>query len=774
MEKPLVRRSLSASLGSWCISLVHNPRRDENQNVTTSSVFNTEDASEALVLFPAYLAAFIGVGAACFALSHFVTYGDFSNYLVLLLAGAGITAYGSKCAPQRGRKIFKFARWGVALFLLALAISVRTSNIVTNSSDGETNSFVAIFIGLVTILSFLIIGVRSGGRIVSPCAPLVPCLSLFGLLCLISIDFIVQICFLVFLFSSLYLLSYDRYLRRIAPEISLGIIGAVAVARWPSRANVYKWALQSVLIAGVWFFSFFAGGLLLYLPVQAVLPNLISQPLSKLRTAARNLQFNYSGSASIIEVTGGNYALSDRVIMHITIQEGEPSGLWRGNVYEYYHRSRWEENPPEPEKLWGTVVDQNQGPNTSPYSPRQKITKFRFRRQLDSAASWIKSNRLPAEKGQFKDVLELVEPIDTHISTFYASGDFSNWIERPDMGNIDDDSGEAKIPYLVRSFYVAPRWSQLLNTPGYEKNLYNGKIPLALRNSLQLPKDKATQSTLAAIARQINIGKSERLDTPYRKVRAIGNYLLDNNYYSLNSPKVPPTKDAVVFFLTESHAGACDMFASSMVLLLREMNVPARIVSGYIQNDDYSSKQTDTNQRQMYVVRERDAHAWVEYYVPEYGWLSYDPTQGSRQLDSTLPTQIARFFDVPEFKVSPLLLFMPVIGLSLVFVGLRTNSSTQKNLSLSGQQVDLQRTIFDTYTKARVALNKRVAYESYLTPLDYENRVNRASISVEAKQEFAALTHLYLSAKYGQTPDVSPRSVEECLERLRVALKKGR
>jgi hypothetical protein len=771
MEKPPPRRSLSASLGSWCISLVHNPGREEYGNATnTPKGFHKErPASEALVLFPAYLAAFIGVAAVCFALSNFVTYGDFSRYLVFLLAGAGITAFGSKCAPCRVQKIFKIGRWVVASLVILLAISIPTSSDFTVGIDGDTNSYVAIFIGLVTIFSFLIIGVRSGGRIIPPNAPLIPCLSLFGMLCLISIDFVVAVCFLVFLFSSLYLLTYDRYLRRVAPEISQGVVGAIPIALWPSLAKVQKWALQSFVIAVVWCLSFFCGGLLLYWPIQAILPNLLSQPISKIRAATRNLQFNYSSSASAMEITGGNYVLSERPVLRITAQEGEPSGLWRGKVYEYYDRSRWEEYSPELQVSWETST----GITPDLQSPLQENKNlFQFRRHLDSVTSWEKSRKLSPEKGRFKNVLELVEPLDSQISVFYASGQFSNWLERPDMSSTDGDPTEIKIPYLVRSFFVEPQWSVLTNTAGYETNLENGKVPLMLRNSLQLPRDNETRRTLSAIARQINIQQQQTPKTPHQKVRAISSYLLENCYYALNSPKVPPTQDSVVFFLTESRAGACDMFASSMVLLLREMNVPARIVSGYIQNDDFSSVTSDSSQRRTYLVKERDAHAWVEYYVPEYGWLPYDPTQGSRQLDSTLPTQIAQLFNVPEFKVPPLLLFMPVVGLSLVFIGLRTATPVQKKTQFGEQQADLQRTIFDAYSKARAALHKRVTFESHLTPSDYENRVNRAPISVEAKQEFAALTHLYLSAKYGQTPEVSAHSVRECLGRLNTALKK--
>ena len=72
-------------------------------------------------------------------------------------------------------------------------------------------------------------------------------------------------------------------------------------------------------------------------------------------------------------------------------------------------------------------------------------------------------------------------------------------------------------------------------------------------------------------------------------------------------------------FLFESRRGHCEYFASSMVLLLRSQGIPARLVTGFLgaeQNrlEDY------------YVVRQSNAHAWVEAYLPETGWTLFDPT----------------------------------------------------------------------------------------------------------------------------------------------------
>ncbi|HEV7670578.1 MAG TPA: DUF3488 and transglutaminase-like domain-containing protein [Thermoanaerobaculia bacterium] len=78
-------------------------------------------------------------------------------------------------------------------------------------------------------------------------------------------------------------------------------------------------------------------------------------------------------------------------------------------------------------------------------------------------------------------------------------------------------------------------------------------------------------------------------------------------------------------FLFETHRGHCELFASSMVLLLRTQGIPARLVTGFL-GGEY-------NPFEGYViVRDSNAHAWVEAYVgsgPNEGWRIYDPTPPS-------------------------------------------------------------------------------------------------------------------------------------------------
>jgi transglutaminase-like putative cysteine protease len=72
-------------------------------------------------------------------------------------------------------------------------------------------------------------------------------------------------------------------------------------------------------------------------------------------------------------------------------------------------------------------------------------------------------------------------------------------------------------------------------------------------------------------------------------------------------------------FLLREKRGYCEYFASAMVLLLRSEGVPARLVSGFL-GAEYSDLGA------QYVVRQGNAHAWVEAWIEGEGWRTFDPT----------------------------------------------------------------------------------------------------------------------------------------------------
>jgi len=101
---------------------------------------------------------------------------------------------------------------------------------------------------------------------------------------------------------------------------------------------------------------------------------------------------------------------------------------------------------------------------------------------------------------------------------------------------------------------------------------------------------------------------------------AVERFLQDNYTYSLNSGVRISNADPVAWFLLESREGHCEFFAGAMVVMLRQLGVPARMAAGYAGGD----LAPDGDEL---VVREANAHAWVEVWLgSEKGWVTFDPT----------------------------------------------------------------------------------------------------------------------------------------------------
>ena len=105
-------------------------------------------------------------------------------------------------------------------------------------------------------------------------------------------------------------------------------------------------------------------------------------------------------------------------------------------------------------------------------------------------------------------------------------------------------------------------------------------------------------------------------DNPYDTARVVERYLRSNYDYSLDVER--PSGDVADRFLFEMDAGYCTYFATTMVTMLRTQDIPARFAVGYT-----SGQQVENDE---WTVRGYDSHAWVEVYVPETGWIRFDPT----------------------------------------------------------------------------------------------------------------------------------------------------
>ncbi|MBN1618205.1 hypothetical protein JW887_02565 [Candidatus Dojkabacteria bacterium] len=129
---------------------------------------------------------------------------------------------------------------------------------------------------------------------------------------------------------------------------------------------------------------------------------------------------------------------------------------------------------------------------------------------------------------------------------------------------------------------------------------------------------------ITALAKEITEPYDNKLD----KSIAVMQYLQDNYKYTLK-PGDPTDLDKdkenierLKYFLFEDKEGYCLHFATAMTAMLRSQDIPARVTVGFAEGTyDY-----DLN---SYVVASGDAHAWVEVFFDDYGWLTFDPTPAS-------------------------------------------------------------------------------------------------------------------------------------------------
>lgn len=99
-------------------------------------------------------------------------------------------------------------------------------------------------------------------------------------------------------------------------------------------------------------------------------------------------------------------------------------------------------------------------------------------------------------------------------------------------------------------------------------------------------------------------------------------------------------------FLFRTQRGHCEFFATAMVVMLRSQGVPARFVTGFLGGEENAFEG-------YYVVRQSNAHAWVEAWFPDRGWQVFDPTPASGRpgaVERDLPLLLSEVWDYMLFR----------------------------------------------------------------------------------------------------------------------------
>lgn len=290
----------------------------------------------------------------------------------------------------------------------------------------------------------------------------------------------------------------------------------------------------------------------------------------------------------------GQIQQSNAVVMHIQI-DGDTVGRydlhWRGVALAHFDGYGWS------------------NPRGQYILAKQSESTF--------AVPWLQNTSLPGRsmQGQSREKLihyrVLMEPIGTNVFFLAAwarsvSGEYRE-LAADNGGAVYDYDGQRAINRYEADSDIAKPLPAELRTAG------QNYPALILKEYMQLPPVDARVPRLAA---QITGSANNNYD----RAAAIENYLRTRLGYTLQLPQ-HEVKDPIANFLFERKQGHCEYFASAMAVMLRTIGIPSRVVNGF-RSDEFNDITGN------YVVRAKDAHAWVEAYFPGYGWQTFDPTPG--------------------------------------------------------------------------------------------------------------------------------------------------
>jgi hypothetical protein len=140
------------------------------------------------------------------------------------------------------------------------------------------------------------------------------------------------------------------------------------------------------------------------------------------------------------------------------------------------------------------------------------------------------------------------------------------------------------------------------------------RVVALLRRLIFHPAHPAIDPRVVALARQLARGAR----TEWEIVTRVERYLLGGGRFRYTTNVPAPGPQPLVDFLLRTHAGYCQHFAGAAALLLRLAGIPTRVVTGFA-----TGKRVGTNR---YIVRDADAHEWIEVYFEGYGWVPFNPT----------------------------------------------------------------------------------------------------------------------------------------------------
>lgn len=314
---------------------------------------------------------------------------------------------------------------------------------------------------------------------------------------------------------------------------------------------------------------------------------------------------------------------------------------------------------------------------------------------------------------------------------------------------------------------------------------------------LQLPAEMPER------VKELALSITKNAATPYEKVRAIENYLRTGGDYKYETKDVPvpaPDQDFVDHFLFDSRRGYCDHFSTSMAVMLRTLDIPARWVKGFAPGTAVGK---DGLGNDIMEVKNKDAHSWVEVYFPGQGWIpfeatstftspvriNYDRTTEDTQLPVPVPDLSEHVVpdrgdgrldeleeaDKPVTTSRSMPWQLKAIGAGLLLAGAYVSWRRRKEITLWWLQRKMRKHPAELYPDRYHLLLVLIQHvhskrEPGETLREY---VKRLSLPGDKRQDLQYLTHLYERVYYGcrEMEEKAKEIAHKIMERLSQQLK---
>lgn len=183
---------------------------------------------------------------------------------------------------------------------------------------------------------------------------------------------------------------------------------------------------------------------------------------------------------------------------------------------------------------------------------------------------------------------------------------------------LDNSTSEHPDVYLTRDGRLESR-DPVMSVFRYRAVRHQNREPIAALSEAQRARETAIDPDANPRIQALGRALLAEHGSAIAMAKAVLMRIRSEPYAYTLSPPVYTSRDSIDDFWFDGRAGFCEHYASAFVYLMRAAGVPARLVGGYL-----GGEVNPISGHLM--VRQYDAHAWTEIFLPDRGWFRIDPT----------------------------------------------------------------------------------------------------------------------------------------------------